>query len=83
MRFTGDEREIDLNPEGHKPEFDAWRWAPASEVLDEIVGFKRDAYDAVVDRISPSACPLSNCANGGNKRLPNRRSGLHCSKGLC
>ena len=43
MRFTGDEREINLNPESHKPEFDAWRWATASEVLDEIVDFKRDA----------------------------------------
>ncbi len=57
MRFTGDEREINLNPEGHKPEFDAWRWAPASEVLDEIVGFKRNAYRAVVEEFRPLLVP--------------------------
>jgi putative (di)nucleoside polyphosphate hydrolase len=48
MRFTGDEREIDLQPPGHKPEFDAWRWATASEVLELIAGFKRAAYEAVL-----------------------------------
>jgi putative (di)nucleoside polyphosphate hydrolase len=57
MRFTGDEREINLNPEGHKPEFDAWRWAAASEVLDEIVGFKRDAYRAVIEEFRPLLAP--------------------------
>ncbi len=49
MRFTGEEHEINLSPEGHKPEFDAWRWATASEVLDEIVAFKRNAYRAVLE----------------------------------
>jgi putative (di)nucleoside polyphosphate hydrolase len=47
MRFTGKEKEIQLSQKGHKAEFDAWRWAPASEVLDLIVGFKRPAYEAV------------------------------------
>ncbi len=48
MRFSGDEREIDFGAAGHKPEFDAWRWATAPEVLDLIVGFKRAAYEAVI-----------------------------------
>jgi len=48
MRFTGREEEINLQPPGHKPEFDAWRWAAASEVLELIVGFKRAAYEAVL-----------------------------------
>ena len=48
MRFTGREDEIDLKPPGHKPEFDAWRWAASSEVLELIVGFKRAAYEAVL-----------------------------------
>jgi putative (di)nucleoside polyphosphate hydrolase len=48
MRFTGDEQEINLHQQGHKPEFDAWRWAPAQEVLDLIAGFKRPAYEAVM-----------------------------------
>jgi putative (di)nucleoside polyphosphate hydrolase len=47
MRFTGDESEIDLTA-GHKPEFDAWRWATATEVLNLIVPFKRPVYEAVV-----------------------------------
>ena len=49
MRFTGEDGQIDLAPEGHKPEFDAWRWATASEVLDEIVAFKRELYRTVLD----------------------------------
>lgn len=57
MRFTGDESEIDLAPKGHKPEFDAWRWATASDVLDEIVAFKRDAYAAVFDEFSSLLVP--------------------------
>ncbi len=48
MRFTGREEEIDLEPPGHKPEFDAWRWAVPPEVLELIVGFKRAAYEAVL-----------------------------------
>jgi putative (di)nucleoside polyphosphate hydrolase len=57
MRFTGDEREINLTLEGHKPEFDAWRWATAGEVLDEIVGFKREAYRAVIAEFRPLLVP--------------------------
>jgi putative (di)nucleoside polyphosphate hydrolase len=48
MRFTGDEQEINLRPDGHNPEFDAWRWASSSEVLDAIVDFKRSAYVTVL-----------------------------------
>jgi putative (di)nucleoside polyphosphate hydrolase len=48
MRFTGDESEINLAPEGGSPEFDAWKWAAANEVLDEIVAFKRETYEAVL-----------------------------------
>jgi putative (di)nucleoside polyphosphate hydrolase len=53
LRFTGEEREIDLAPEGHSQEFDAWRWATAAEALDEIVGFKRAAYEAVLEEFAP------------------------------
>lgn len=48
VRFTGAESEINLAPPGHKPEFDAWKWARASEVMDLIVPFKRDVYRAVL-----------------------------------
>ncbi len=48
MRFTGVEQEIDLQPPGHEQEFDAWRWAGPSEVLELVASFKRAAYEAVV-----------------------------------
>jgi putative (di)nucleoside polyphosphate hydrolase len=53
MRFIGKEQEIDLRALGHKPEFDAWRWATATEVLNLIVGFKRQAYEAVFNEFEP------------------------------
>ena len=57
MRFTGGEAEVNLSPGGHEPEFDAWRWAAAHEVLDEIVGFKRDAYRAVFKEFASLLAP--------------------------
>jgi putative (di)nucleoside polyphosphate hydrolase len=48
MRFTGDEQEINLQPDGHNPEFDAWRWATSRDVLNAIVEFKRSAYVTVL-----------------------------------
>jgi putative (di)nucleoside polyphosphate hydrolase len=53
MRFTGNDNEIDLTAGGHKPEFDAWRWATATEVLDLIVPFKRPVYEAVIAEFEP------------------------------
>ena len=48
LRFTGEDSEINLKPPGHKQEFDQWRWAPMSEVLDLIVPFKRQVYEQVI-----------------------------------
>ena len=51
LRFTGSDSEVDITPRtGPKPEFDAWRWAHASELLDVIVPFKRDVYRAVLSQ---------------------------------
>jgi putative (di)nucleoside polyphosphate hydrolase len=50
MRFTGADSEISVAaPPGHKPEFDAWRWAPMDEVLGLIVPFKRGVYARVIE----------------------------------
>jgi putative (di)nucleoside polyphosphate hydrolase len=57
VRFTGDEAEIDLAPEGHEPEFDDWRWAPPDDVLALIVPFKRDVYARVLAEFRPIARP--------------------------
>jgi putative (di)nucleoside polyphosphate hydrolase len=50
MRFTGDEREIDIlhPPDGHKPEFLAWRWEPMANLPTLIIPFKRKVYERVV-----------------------------------
>ncbi len=53
IRFEGDVSEIDINPTDHKPEFDAWRWAPMEDVLALIVPFKRDVYRAVLEELGP------------------------------
>ena len=50
LRFTGDERDIDVaHPAGaHKPEFSGWRWESMQNLPDLIVPFKRTLYERVV-----------------------------------
>lgn len=57
MRFLGPEEEINLELEGHKPEFDTWKWASAGEVLESIVDFKRAAYQAVLAEFERFCAP--------------------------
>lgn len=58
LRLTGAESEIDIAaPAGHKPEFDAWRWAPIDELPALIIPFKRPVYDCVVAAFRPLAAP--------------------------
>jgi putative (di)nucleoside polyphosphate hydrolase len=54
MRFLGADGEIDISArDGHKAEFDDWRWAPAAEVPDLIVPFKRQVYEDVLRAFAP------------------------------
>jgi putative (di)nucleoside polyphosphate hydrolase len=49
LRFTGEEREIDITcPGGHKPEFADWRWEPMQNLPALVVPFKRPVYERVV-----------------------------------
>lgn len=50
FRFTGDESEINIrNPgDGHKPEFDEWRWERMERLSDLIIPFKRPVYEQIV-----------------------------------
>ena len=50
LRFTGLESEINIKHPagGHKPEFDAWRWAPMADLPELIIPFKRPVYEKVV-----------------------------------
>jgi len=51
MRFLGDDSEIDITRE--HPEFSAWRWIAADEMIAAIVPFKRDLYREVVRQFRP------------------------------
>jgi len=54
MRFLGEDAEINITPDDpDASEFDQWRWAPASELMDLIVPFKREVYRAVLDEFVP------------------------------
>jgi putative (di)nucleoside polyphosphate hydrolase len=46
MRFIG--RDSDIDVATAHPEFEAWRWATADELLHFIVPFKRALYEQVV-----------------------------------
>jgi putative (di)nucleoside polyphosphate hydrolase len=50
LRFTGDEREIDVTHPGggHEPEFLDWRWEPMQNLPALVVPFKRKVYEQVV-----------------------------------
>ncbi|MEM8979170.1 MAG: RNA pyrophosphohydrolase [Pseudomonadota bacterium] len=47
MDFHGQDEEIDIF--SHDQEFSEWRWSPLSEVVPNIVPFKREVYQAVID----------------------------------
>lgn len=57
LRFTGDEREIDvMHPAGgHDPEFIDWRWEPVANLPGLIIPFKRKVYERVVAEFSKFA----------------------------
>ena len=46
MRYLGRDDQIDIDRE--HPEFSAWRWIDADEMIAAIVPFKRDVYEQVV-----------------------------------
>lgn len=46
MRYLGTDAQVDIATE--HPEFSAWKWIGADEMLASIVPFKRDVYAAVI-----------------------------------
>jgi putative (di)nucleoside polyphosphate hydrolase len=59
VRFTGNDAEVLLAQPGHKPEFDAWRWAKLDELIDLVVPFKRQVYAQVIRDFAAAAKPES------------------------
>jgi putative (di)nucleoside polyphosphate hydrolase len=59
MRFLGSDDEIDISsPEPHLPaEFGRWRWSHKSELIDNVVDFKRSIYGAVLTEFDPLIVP--------------------------
>jgi putative (di)nucleoside polyphosphate hydrolase len=53
MRFLGDDAEIDIDTDGEKSEFDAWRWADLAEVPELALPFKRSVYETVARAFAP------------------------------
>ncbi|EIE52500.1 RNA pyrophosphohydrolase [Salipiger aestuarii] len=47
MRFHGSDDQVDIATD--HPEFSVWRWLPASEVVGQIVPFKREVYQTVLN----------------------------------
>ena len=48
LRFHGQDSDVRLDADDFQ-EFSAWRWLPADEVVAQIVPFKRDVYQQVID----------------------------------
>ncbi len=57
VRFLGRDAEIVLEQPGHKPEFDAWRWAKIDEIANLVVPFKRPVYEQVIRDFARLATP--------------------------
>jgi putative (di)nucleoside polyphosphate hydrolase len=57
VRFLGSDTEVVLHKPGHKPEFDAWRWARLDELADLVVPFKRPVYEQVIRDFAGLASP--------------------------
>ena len=50
MRFTGTDDQINIQTE--HPEFSEWCWLPASELVANIVPFKRSVYEQVLSEFN-------------------------------
>lgn len=54
FRFTGPDSEIDISAgNGHKAEFDEWRWEEPENLIGLAISFKRDIYRDVVRGFAP------------------------------
>lgn len=51
LRFKGEDSHIDI--ETHQPEFDAWQWVDAKQLVNLIVPFKKALYQKIVAEFAP------------------------------
>ena len=57
FRFLGEDS--DINIETADPEFRAWRWVDAGDLVDLIVPFKRELYGQVLDAFEKHIAPTT------------------------
>ncbi|MEL7048248.1 MAG: RNA pyrophosphohydrolase, partial [Pseudomonadota bacterium] len=58
MRYSGADAEINITPDDPEMiEFDEWRWADISELMDLVIPFKRGVYEAVLAEFGPQVTP--------------------------
>lgn len=50
MRFLGSDAEVNIQTE--TPEFSAWKWIPPDALVENIVPFKKSAYQKVLSEFS-------------------------------
>lgn len=59
MRFSGPDTAINITPDDPDMiEFDAWRWADISELMDLVIPFKRGVYEKVLAEFADLARPV-------------------------
>ncbi len=51
MRFLGSDSDINIDTE--HPEFSEWKWVEHTQLVANIVPFKRDVYQRVIDEFKP------------------------------
>ncbi len=61
LRFTGNDRDIDLNASEH-PEFIDWKWVAIDDLIQLIVPFKRAIYKEIVAEFYHLADPEASTA---------------------
>ena len=65
FRLLGDDRDINLNVPGHRPEFDLWRWEKLERIPALVVPFKRHIYEAIVDAFADIPARLRGQSGNG------------------
>lgn len=57
MRFEGNDDDINIAPDDHKPEFSTWRWEALEALPDLVVPFKHALYTELVKQFQDLAKP--------------------------
>jgi len=51
LELTGCDHDINLKAAG-QPEFDAWKWADKNTAINNVIKFKKDVYESILEEFS-------------------------------